>query len=100
MLLDANTGRVINADVLALSDANSNCIGEETENSTQITTHQGGITITTTEAHVTLYTPNGIVLNNATVHGTSSLSSYGYQGIAIVRIQSHGQVTIQKVVIR
>lgn len=100
MLLDANTGRVINADVLALSDANSNCIGEETENSTQITTHQGGITITATEAHVTLYTPNGIVLNNATVHGTSSLSSYGYQGIAIVRIQSHGQVTIQKVVIR
>ncbi len=100
MLLDANNGRVINADVLTLTDANSNCIEEDTENNIEITTYQGGITITATDVHATLYTPNGIILDKATIDGTTSLSSHGYQGIAIVRIQNHGQVTIQKVFIR
>lgn len=99
MLLDANTGRVINADVRALTDAVPQCV-QEISSAVQFAVCPDGVCVVAPEAQASLYTPGGMLIAQTSVHGTAVLPACGYQGVAVIRIQNEGQTLVRKVVIR
>lgn len=100
MLLDANTGRVINADVCNLTDADPNSVEEITGTSVSVTTRQGNIVVTATKAHIALYTSKGWLLDKTDVCGSATLNTNGYQGIVIVHILCDGQAEVRKLLVK
>ncbi|MBR2359950.1 MAG: choice-of-anchor J domain-containing protein [Bacteroidaceae bacterium] len=100
MLLDANTGRVINADVCNLTDADPYSIDEMAETHVSVTTQQGNIIVTATKARIALYTSEGWLLDETYVCGSATLNTNGYQGIAIVHILCDGQAEVRKLLVK
>ena len=100
MLLDANTGRVINADGCNLTDADPYSIDEMAETHVSVTTQQGNIIVTATKARIALYTSEGWLLDETYVCGSATLNTNGYQGIAIVHILCDGQAEVRKLLVK
>ena len=100
MLLDANTGRVINADVSTLTDLDPQMMKGEEFDRIHLSGTEGGITVVAPEATVTLYTPNGILLTETMVNGSATISTHGYSGMAIVRIQTAEQTISRKMIVK
>lgn len=99
MLLDANTGRVINADVCALTEADLDGI-KKIETPVQLITGQGNITVIAPEAHATLYASDGSIIESTDVNESTIINTHGYQGIAIIRILTDGQTIYRKLMIK
>ncbi|RGN44580.1 MULTISPECIES: Omp28-related outer membrane protein [unclassified Bacteroides] len=112
MLINANTGRVVNATrsrfVSGTVDP-SVSIDESTTESQNVIIRSEGQDVTTTfntdgKAVVTLYNINGYVINQVqttVANGeTLNVSANGYSGIIIAKVVVDNQVTVQKLVIR
>lgn len=106
MLIDANTGRVINANVTSLTDANpAGIAGTETTCGVQVIPTQKGIQVTwgetASQATIQLFDCYGTLLNQLTTHAASAIiNTQGYQGVAIVKVTSPTQQAVQKVMIQ
>lgn len=99
MMIDANTGKVMNAasdklyDVLSIYAMES---GDITVNATN-----GYIeTVLNGEAQVEIFGANGMLINRGEGAERITLSANSYTGVAIVRITTENSSVIRKVVIR
>lgn len=104
MMIDANSGRVINSDraKLDISDFESSITDAQTENHRiGVTAVNGGIEVTTTvPAQVNLYSLNGTLIGSAHGEGFISLNTAGYQGVVLVRINTENQTMIKKIMVK
>ena len=100
ILLDAITGRAINADVCNLTDADPNSIEEMAETPVLMTTQQGSIIIAATKARIALYTSEGLLLDKTNVCGSATLNTNGYQGVAIIHLLCDGQAEVRKLLVK
>lgn len=103
MLLDANTGRVINADVSSLTDADPESIHETVAGNALpvVSVNDGTVTVSAPTGQAYLYTPDGVLIDHAVVNGTTLLHTNGRQGMVIVRlVGDDGETFVQKLVIQ
>lgn len=96
MLIDANTGKVVNAartgEIAAVESVDNN-------NQVSIATHNGMIVVNTIgDAQVEVYGINGVSLNNAAGNGEISLDVPA--GIAIVKVVTDNAVVVEKVLVK
>ncbi|MDD2960970.1 MAG: Omp28-related outer membrane protein [Muribaculaceae bacterium] len=107
VIINANTGLVTNAVECAFEDATSvEGISNDTE-SIGVSSLNGNIVLTfqkDSDAQVTLYSVNGMTLSNNNVKAnageTLTISANGYQGIAIVKIETSDGVNVEKMLIK
>lgn len=102
LLIDANTGRIINADLLKMTDADPNSIASTEADGLCISGGQGAVSITTgAPATVSLHRPDGsLIATGQAASGTTLLCTGGHRGIVIVRTLCAGHCTVRKVVVR
>lgn len=103
MMIDANTGKYINAaraEIEVIDDGTD--IKESHTNSPIIVNSvNGGIDVcTSTAATVTVYSINGSVLATSVCNGKNHIGLNGYQGIALVRITQGNASVIKKVIVK
>ena len=109
MLIDADTGRIINADILPLTDGNPEGIATtETDGQLRILSRDGNVQVCfaeSGEAEVTLHTTGGQLVSRRTLNvasgETATLSTQGYTGTLIVRVTTvtgtlTGKVLVEK----
>ena len=98
MLLDANTGRVINANVAPLTDLNPETAEALHALPARVEGGKGCVLIDLpAEATVLLYTPRGSTISQATLQGRCTIGTKGYKGVALVRIVTGKQASTYKV---
>ena len=98
MLLDANTGRVINANVAPLTDLNPETAEVLHALPAKVKGGKGCVHIDLpAEATVLLYTPRGTTIGQSTLQGRCVLSTKGHKGVTLVRIVTAGQASTYKV---
>ena len=100
ILIDENTGKVINACVKAANNSGVEGIGSELGSAPVINGVYGGVQVTSPSlAKVQVYTPAGMLLANAEGEGTFIVDLNGYHGVAIVKaINADGSVSIKLVI--
>ena len=100
MLIDANTGKVLNAAVGKLYDVLS-VDGINQDSDINIIAIRDNVVVTTEgEAQVEIFGVNGAVINRANGYNNITVETNGYRGIAIVRVTTENKSEIRKVVIR
>lgn len=98
MMIDANTGKVVNAvkgklhDVLSVDTIGENAIVVRT-------VRESVVVETADDAQVQIYAGDGRLLAVAEGVGSIELPINGYRGVAIVRTLTNGNVTVNKVMI-
>ena len=98
MLLDANTGRVINANVAPLTDLNPETAEVLHALPAKVKGGKGCVHIDLpAKATVLLYTPRGTTIGQSTLQGRCVLSTKGHKGVTLVRIVTAGQASTYKV---
>lgn len=104
MMIDANTGKIINAARKDLISITTGIANNESDKSIGVSTANGLVNIhfaEETQADVTLYTANGMILEHKQIqagNGESvSVSAKGYTGIAIVQVASGNRIIVRKV---
>lgn len=102
MMLDANTGKYINAARAKLEVINDGTDIKETGSShIAVNGIEGGISVNTpTNASVTVYGINGSTLATAACNGQLRIGLNGYKGIALVRVTSGETSVIKKVIVK
>lgn len=104
MLIDANSERVINADVCSLTDANPSAIAADEASSGFSLIRQGEtirlVRSTGTQASVSLFTAGGILLDQTEMTNTAILKTNGYRGIAIIKVTDECGQNISKISLR
>lgn len=103
MLIDANTGRIINADLLKLTDANPESIASaRTGEGICICGGKGTVSITTdAPSTVSLHRPDGSLISQDHIGiGTTTLNTGGYQGLIIVHTYADTHTVVKKVMIK
>lgn len=101
MMIDANTGRVINAAKAKLLDYAG--IDETTADNFNVRVQTDGsrITITTdTPAHIALIGINGVLLDNADSDGETTLDAKDYTGVAVIHITNNRQSIMKKIILK
>lgn len=96
MLIDANTGKVVNAarasEIAAVENVDNN-------NQVSITAQNGMIVVNTIDnAQVAVYSMNGTLINSASGNGNISLDAPA--GIAIVKVVTDNAVVVEKVLVK
>lgn len=104
MMIDVNSGKIINATRKNLVDITTGISNYELSNSINVSSVNGQVNILfteETEADITLYSTNGTVLERGQVqagNGESvSIPTKGYTGITIVQIATDNQIIVRKV---
>lgn len=100
MLIDANNGHIINADLLKLTDANPEAIAPiETIDNITINGSTKAVTITTsTPATISLYRSDGsLIAHSKVLAGTTTLSTGDYRGLVIVHTYGDTYTMVKKV---
>lgn len=96
MLIDANTGKVINA---ARADEISAVEHVDSDAQISIATNNGNIVVNTADnAQVEVYGMNGTLLNTATGNGQISIDTPA--GIAIVKVVTDKVVVVEKILVK
>jgi outer membrane protein assembly factor BamB len=96
MLIDANTGKYINA---ALSNEFSHVSNINNNSNATITTADGKIIVTTADnARVEAYTTNGMLIGAA--QGNGNITIEASAGIAVVRVITGNDVVVRKVLVK
>ena len=96
MLIDANTGKVINA---ARADEISAVEHVDSDAQISIATNNGNIVVNTADnAQVEVYGMNGTLLNTATGNGQISIDTPA--GIAIVKVVTDKTVVVEKILVK
>jgi hypothetical protein len=96
MLIDANTGKYINA---ALSNEFSHVSNINNNSNATITTADGKIIVTTADnARVEAYTTNGMLIGAA--QGNGNITIEAPAGIAVVRVITGNDVVVRKVLVK
>lgn len=97
MMIDANTGRVINA----VEVHPDNITGIESDNTTlnvQVSSRYGQVIVNTAqEARVTVYTTAGKQLGTTEGMGSLSINANGYRGVALVKVVTPMKTIVKKV---
>lgn len=101
MLLDANTGKVVNAAKAKFTDKNG--VADETAGSISIFGGEKAIYVSSTReaATVTVFNANGTAVCNETLEaGETKAIGTGGNGLFIVRATAGDNTTVQKVMVR
>lgn len=99
MLLDANTGKIINA-VCASLNPNTGVGGITTENDTDISVNGESVSVTAAgDATVELYAVSGTLVGRASGRGVVTLHTAGYKGMAVVKVSCGGKSVVKKVML-
>lgn len=89
MMIDANTGRVVNAAQCAVKAYDPVGIRPTTADAPVIRTAGGEITVQTSEkAHVQIYTSGGLLLASTEGQGTLTVSARGYKGMIVAKVST------------
>lgn len=101
MLLDATTGKVINAAVASfnptsgIDDVNAGAEG------VRVYAANGNIVVSTDgEASVSVYTIAGTQIASARTNGTATLSAAGYRGAAVVKVTTANGTVAKKLLVK
>ncbi len=100
MMIDANTGRVINVARAKVSDSTGIEGVEGGNGSASISVDGAAIVVTANgEASVKVIAADGRTLADTTVNG-SAVIPVSYKGVAVVKVSGNGHSTVKKVVVR
>ena len=100
MMIDANTGRVINVARAKVSDSTGIEGVEGGNGSASISVDGAAIVVTANgEASVKVIAADGRTLADTTVNG-SAVIPVSYKGVAVVKVSGNGHSTVRKVVVR
>lgn len=104
MLIDVNTGKIINAAVVPMTSGTVGIQGvvAEGEGDAVISCVDGKINVSNAEgADVTVYDINGSIISKAAnVNGAVSLGTNGSKGIFIVKVEGENVNAVQKVIVK
>lgn len=107
MMIDANTNRVINANVARLGEETPSGIdaievdGDAGGAGASAVAFDGSVIVNAAEdVDVTVYTLSGIALASASGNGLVSVDLNGYHGLVIVRMATASGVSVEKLVVR
>lgn len=102
LLLDANTGRVINAAHAAIDDPTWDDIQGTEADAADVTVRaiEGGIRVAAEEGTASVYTVGGTLLATAHVSGEATLHTGAYRGIAIVEVRTGQSHVVRKVMMK
>ena len=102
MLLDANTGRVINAAHARIIDPTWDDIQGTEADAADVTVRatEGGIRVTAGEGTANVYSVGGTLLATARVSGEATLLTGAYKGIAIVEVRTGQSNVVRKVMMK
>ena len=104
MLIDVNTGKVINAAVVPMTSGTVgiNGVVAEGEGDAVISCVDGKINVSNAAgADVTVYDINGAIISKAAnVNGAVSLGTNGSKGIFIVKVEGENVNAVKKIIVR
>ena len=101
MMIDANTGRVINAAKAKLLDYAGIDESNADNFDAKVLTDGSRITITTdAPAHIALIGINGVLLDNADSEGEITLDAKDYTGVAVIHITNNRQSIMKKIILK
>ena len=102
LLLDANTGRVINAAHARIIDPTWDDIQGTEADAADVTVRatEGGIRVTAGEGTANVYSVGGTLLATARVSGEATLHTGTYKGIAIVEVRTGQSHVVRKVMMK
>ena len=103
MLIDATTGRIVNAAVVPVSQGTVGIKGvvSEGEGGAVIGYADGAITVSGADgADVAVYDINGTLVSKAKVNGTASINTNGLHGIFIVKVSGENVEAVKKIIVR
>ena len=103
MMIDANSGKVINSARATLDASNFNSIADTqiANDRIKVEIQNGGVEVTTeVPAQVSLYRLDGTLIGTAQGNGTISLSSNGYCGLTLVKVTTGTQTLVKKVIVK
>ena len=102
LLLDANTGRVINAAHATITDPTWDDIQGTEADAADVTVRaiEGGIRVAAEEGTASVYTVGGTLLATAHVSGEATLHTGAYRGIAIVEVRTGQSHVVRKVMMK
>lgn len=100
LLFDQNSGIVVTAAQIKLSDENtssgpSSIDAVENAASAQVTVAEGAFNVTADQATAEVYTVDGKLVSSCTVNGSASLPTFG-NGVYVIRVVSNGKVITKK----
>lgn len=100
LLFDQNSGIVVTAAQIKLSDENtssgpSSIDAVENAASAQVTVAEGAFNVTADNATAEVYTVDGKLVSSCTVNGSASLPTFG-NGVYVIRVVSNGKVITKK----
>lgn len=100
MMIDANTGKILNAAMSKLYDVLS-VKGINTDNNVSIRTADGMVEAAFDgEAEMEIFGIDGMRIGRVSGYEKATLSVGGYKGVAIVRVASENFTVVKKVVVR
>ena len=104
MMIDANSGRVVNSAraKLDVTDFNTAIADTPAENHhVSVTAAHGHVDVTTdAPARVNVYSLNGTLVGTTQGAGTLTVTTNGYRGLAIVKVVAGNQTTVKKVIVK
>ena len=102
LLLDVNTGRIINAAHAQIIDPTWDDIqGTEADAAdVMVRATEGGIRVTAEDATTNVYSVGGTLLSTANVDGEATLHTGTYKGIAIVEVRTGQSHVVRKVMMK
>ena len=100
VLIDQNTGKVINANIWGNNISGVEGIGAENSDAPSISAVYGGVQIASaTHAKAQVFTTSGMLLASGEGEGNFTLELNGYKGVAIVRaVNANGSVSVKLMV--
>ena len=100
MMIDANTGRIINVSRSKVSDSTGIEGVDNNNGSASISVDGETIVVTANdEASVKVVAADGRTLAETTVNGTAVIP-VAYKGVAVVKVSGNGHSTVKKVVVK
>ena len=100
MMIDANTGRVVNAAQCAVKAYDPVGITQTTYNAPTLHTNGNAVTVQTSEAaQVQIYTHGGTLLASTNGQGTLTLSTQGYKGTVIAKVTTASGCFVKKLLL-
>lgn len=103
MMIDANSGKVINSARATLDASNFTSITDTqiANDRIKVEIQNGGVEVTTEiPAQVSLYRLDGTLIGTAQGNGTISLSNNGYRGLTLVKVTTGTQTLVKKVIVK
>ena len=100
MLINANTGKVINAVQIPANGEISGIEDATADNGVRIESiHHQILVNSANEAHVDVFTTAGHLIGQANGQGILAIGANGYQGVAIVKVTTAQETIVKKVML-